>query len=365
MAYENVTKDVLLQRMLDQSPDDLDKREGSITYDLLSPAAIELAESYIQLDRILTLGFADTTYGPYLDLRCSEMGVTRKLETKATGQVTFSGPEGTVIPAGTQVSTATLVDRDSIVFTTVAEVKIPSSMQVMAAIEAVVGGAGGNVDIGEITIVIGNLSSVLNVMNDTKLAGGTDKEEDEQLLSRYLQRVREAGTSGNVGHYLQWAKEVPGISRAIVQPLFDGPGSVKVIVLSNEQKAPPSPTLANVENYIQQQRPIGAAVTVEGATEIPMDITVELEFIADNQQAPDLTSIKQELTEKFTAYFAELAFNDPIIRRSQIGNMILDIAVVKDYHNLLMNSNVSGNIAVDSANGEVAVLNSVTVTEKV
>lgn len=42
--YENVTYEDILQRMLDRVPDSMDKREGSIIYDALAPAAVE----YIQ-----------------------------------------------------------------------------------------------------------------------------------------------------------------------------------------------------------------------------------------------------------------------------------------------------------------------------
>lgn len=40
--YESITADALLARMLARVPDSIDKREGSIIYDALMPAAIEL-----------------------------------------------------------------------------------------------------------------------------------------------------------------------------------------------------------------------------------------------------------------------------------------------------------------------------------
>ena len=46
--YENVTYEDILQRMLDRVPDSMDKREGSIIYDALAPAAVELQLMYIQ-----------------------------------------------------------------------------------------------------------------------------------------------------------------------------------------------------------------------------------------------------------------------------------------------------------------------------
>ena len=41
--YEHITFDVILERMMDRVPNNIDKREGSIIYDALAPAAVELA----------------------------------------------------------------------------------------------------------------------------------------------------------------------------------------------------------------------------------------------------------------------------------------------------------------------------------
>ncbi|MDF2651716.1 MAG: Baseplate family protein, partial [Paenibacillus sp.] len=48
--YETQSYAFILQRMLDRVPDDVDKRQGSIIYDALAPAASELAAIYIALD---------------------------------------------------------------------------------------------------------------------------------------------------------------------------------------------------------------------------------------------------------------------------------------------------------------------------
>lgn len=40
--YENITYEVILNRMLDRVPDYMDKREGSVIYDAMAPAAVEM-----------------------------------------------------------------------------------------------------------------------------------------------------------------------------------------------------------------------------------------------------------------------------------------------------------------------------------
>ena len=76
MAYENITYESILQRMLDRVPNNMDKREGSIIYDALAPAAVELQLMYIEFDTILNETFADTAQRDYLVRRAAERGIT-------------------------------------------------------------------------------------------------------------------------------------------------------------------------------------------------------------------------------------------------------------------------------------------------
>ena len=44
--YENQTFDSIMQRMLSNVSDDMDKREGSVIYDAIAPCALELESLY-------------------------------------------------------------------------------------------------------------------------------------------------------------------------------------------------------------------------------------------------------------------------------------------------------------------------------
>ena len=73
--YEGITYELILQRMIDrvlaQNPN-IDTREGSIIYNALAPAAVELQNMYIEFDWILNQSFADTTQREYLIKRCAK-----------------------------------------------------------------------------------------------------------------------------------------------------------------------------------------------------------------------------------------------------------------------------------------------------
>src|SRR5690606_25751366 len=88
-------------------------------------------------------------------------------------------------------------------------------------------------------------------------------------------------TSGNKYHYELWATEVEGVSAARVHPLWDGNGTVKVVLVDTEGRAPAPEVVAATAAHIEEQRPIGATVTVVPVTEVPVDIEVSLSLSGD------------------------------------------------------------------------------------
>ena len=54
--YEDMTYENILQGMLNRVPEDIDKREGSVIYDALAPAAYFLADQYFQLENFVDSG---------------------------------------------------------------------------------------------------------------------------------------------------------------------------------------------------------------------------------------------------------------------------------------------------------------------
>ncbi|OXM86455.1 baseplate J/gp47 family protein [Paenibacillus rigui] len=348
MAYEAQTQTAILTRMLDASPSNMDKRQGSVTYDLLSPASIELAMAYIELEQVLKLGFADTSYGIYLDLRCKELGLTRKPAVKAVGDITFTGPEDTFIPKGTEVSTGGKIP---VYFKTMADCRLTGGSATVGA-EAKTGGFSGNVTIGAIKLLFGAYSGVVSVTNTSTFNGGVDLETDEDLLNRYMERVRRPAASGNANQYRQWALEIAGISDAKVYPLWNGNGTVKIALLDSNKRAPLPSKVAQVNQYIASVAPVGAAITVVAATEVPIHVSGTYTL----KPGATLEDARRQIAEGVANYLKTLAFSDAIVRYTQIANVVLDTDAVVDYANLQVNSGTA-NLTIES--GSVAVLGTV------
>lgn len=348
--FETETKDAVLQRMLNRISNDIDKRQGSVSFDLSSPAAIELAQAYIALDQVLTFGFASENMpSNYLDLRVGELGITRKPAGKAVGQVTFTGTEGLAIPKGTRISTDEVTPR---YFRTTQAGTITNG-SVTVNTEAEQGGASGNVLQGKVVLTLGNITGISSVTNSQAFDGGADEEGDASLLARYYDRVRKPATSGNANHYEQWAREIAGVGAAKIYPLANGNGTVKVVLLDENKTAPPQTTIDSVADYIEAVKPIGATVEVVAATETPINISATL-TLANGMTLTDATN---EFTELLDGYLKSLAFVDPIVRYSKIASLLVDAESVVDYADLTING---GELNVTVEDGAVAVVGTVT-----
>lgn len=347
--FENEIQEEILSRMLQKIDNSLDKREGSIVYDMLAPAAAEFEQAYMELDNVLNFGFADTTYGEYLERRVREVGLVRKSAVQAYGQLTFAGQVNSIVPAGTIVSNG---EDEPITAVTLKEAKITSEVVTVPAIVEV-GGAEGNVAKGIFNTVVGDLASLFTVTNETPFEQGYDEETDEELIKRYQIRTQNLLATGNDTYYRLLATEVPGVFDARIYPRWNGNGSIKVVVLSPNKKAPSQTVIDAVTENINKQVLLGADITVEGVEEVTIDIDVKLTL------QPGYEIPQEEMAENLQEYISSLAFNDLVVRYSRIGDAILDIEPVVDYENLYINGKTS-NIVVEDY--QVPVLGRLTIT---
>lgn len=238
--YEDQTYDAILKRMLDRVPSDVDKRQGSIIYDALAPAAAELAEAYKELDTNINLFFATTSSGEFLERRTADYGVTRKPATKARRKGMFydGGGDPFDVPIGSRFSVGGLN------FVTL-ERLAPGEF----ILECEAAGSSGNSVLGSM-MPIDYVNGLARAELTDVLVAGEDEETDAALRARYLLRVRSPSSSGNKADYVNWALEVPGVGGVSVVPVRDGPGTVSVAIIDTN-KAPASQSLIDaVQNYI-------------------------------------------------------------------------------------------------------------------
>lgn len=327
----SVTKEELKARMLADISNDYDKSEGSFFFDAISPVSIELEKSYANQESILINAFADTASGSYLDCKCAELGIIRKLATKATGSVKIIGTIGATMTKGSLVAT------ELVTFKTKESITIGESGSAVVDVECVENGTVGNVVANAIKyfpITIEGISSVTNFKNFTS---GYDTETDESLRKRYYDKVNTPATSGNVAHYEQWAKVVTGVGSAKVFPTWNGAGTVKVIICDCNKRAAEAKLIKDVAEYIETQRPIGATVTVESVQE--KDIKVNASVVLVN--GVTIQQVKSDFENVLKDYFKEIALTDKYVSYAKVGSLLYGIYGVADYSNLQINKGVN------------------------
>ncbi|WP_186247322.1 baseplate J/gp47 family protein [Burkholderia gladioli] len=155
------------------------------------------------------------------------------------GQIQFAIAPGNVntIPAGTAISRS-----DGVGYTTTAEGVISGSMITVAAVAnadpAGLTGAFGNCAVGTamtLGVSIAGITSTGAV--SAAFTGGADIETDDSLRSRMLFAYQNPAQGGSVPDYVQWAREVAGVTRAWCNPVGFGPGTVVVYTMFDQAEA--------------------------------------------------------------------------------------------------------------------------------
>jgi len=337
-------KEVIQDRLLASIDDTYDKTVGSFIYDVETPLSIELEMAYADQDAILDKGFADTSTGVYLEKIVSAYGIARKSATYATTIVTITGTTGSLIKLGDKVAS------DNVNFVFAENKAIDHTGTTTVDVICDTPGTIGNITVGAIKYFPVTLAGLVNVTNLIEVTNGYEEETDEELRQRYWNKVRKPATSGNSAQYKVWAKEISGVGDAKVTPLWAGNGTVKIEIIDNNKRAADATLIDAVSDYIEDNRPIGATITVVSAIEKVINVSVLLSIDTNNYVIEAVTTAIENILIK---YFKDIAFLTTYVSYAKVGSLLFDIPGVIDYNNLLING-VATNINVN--NEEIAVL---------
>ena len=332
--FESMTFENILKSMLSNVPSSFDKREGSIIYDALAPAAAELAQLYIDLDFTLKETFADTSDREYLIMRAAERG----FEPYSAAFAIAKGVFNIEVPIGSRFS----ID----VFNyTVTEVISDEEHSYKLACETA--GSEPNGYTGQL-IPVDYIKGLTQAEITEILIPGEDEEETESFRQRYLNSFDSQAFGGNIQDYKEKVNAIQGVGGVKVYPVWNGGGTVKLVIISSEYKVPSSELIQEVQTAIDPVQnhgeglglaPIGHVVTVEGITETVINIETEITY-DEGWSWEDIESTANEVIDN---YFNELSKSwadnsNIIVRISQIETRLLDIEGVIDIQNTKLNS---------------------------
>ncbi len=331
---DEMTFDYIMNRMLESVPDTVDKREGSIIYDALAPAAAELVKCYMELDVVMDETFVDTASLQYLMLRCKERGVAIQGETAAV-------IEGVFTPSNIELSAGLRFNCDEVNY--VVTEKISAGHY---KLEAETLGTVGNKYTG-LLLPIQTVNGLETAQIAAVLIPAEDGDTTDTLREKYYASIDGEAFGGNVADYREKVNAITGVGGVKVYPVWNGGGTVKLTIIASDFTAPSTEFISKVQTAIDPEgnqgeglglAPIGHTVTVTGAKYADIAITANVTFAAgwnwDNG--------KSQLVSAANAYLNELckAWADSettVVRISQIETHLLTADCVVDVDGTTVN----------------------------
>ena len=333
--YEHMTFESILEGMLEIIPDDIDKREGSVIYDALAPAAIELQIAYMKLDDVYKETFANTASRQYLIRRAREKGIIPKNAGKAILKM-VSTPIDLELEIGSRFSLDDLNYR-------IIE-KIQDGQYKVECEEA---GTIGNNNFGFV-IPIEYINGLESVEITELLIPGEDEEDTEVFRTRYFKGSDEKAYGGNQRDYINKSNSIGGVGATKVIPIWNGGGTVKLIILDSEFNPASQELIKKVQNEIdprQDGRGAGMAsidhiVTVDTAKSILVNVNSKISF--DNDY--NFARVKADIVKVISAYLLGLRKswesndeNNIIVKISQLNTRISLVKGVADIEGTTIN----------------------------
>ena len=341
--YEDVTFESIMDSMLSHVPENLDKREGSVIWDALAPAAVEMQNLYIQLDTILNETFADTATLFYLKKRAAERGIEQEKATKAI-------LKGEFVPASLDLPIGTRFNSNDLNYQIVEQIE-PGQYKMICETP----GEIGNKYFGTI-VPIEYIPGLEKADLTELLIPGEDDEDVEHLRKRYFDSMRSQAYGGNIADYHEKTMSIPGVGGVKVIPVWNGGGTVKLIVLDTQFAVPSEDLIDQVQTAIDPVQnqgkglgiaPIGHVVTVVGVRSVTVNITSNISY----QPGWSWESAKSYIEKAVDDYFLDLSKSwdsneNLIVRTSQLESRILNCEGVLDINGTQFNGS-SGNLSLE------------------
>ena len=328
--FTNQTYEVIKQRILDNIAIDIDKREGSFTSNMISPLSQELAKAYINMSDILSLGFIEDNFDTFLDKRVAEFGVYRKQGSKATGEIKVEGKEGAAITNGS------ILKANNLYFTVLNDIELPNDN--LLYVEANEVGYKYNLLPNTEFELVEKNDKVAKLVNEVEFSNGVDVESDEDLRKRFIKVVNNPSASGNKNHYEEWALEVNGVGRAVVYPLWNGNGTVKVMIVGNDNKPVTEDIIEACKLHISENMPIGCQLTITTPSLLNITIKANIEL----KEGYELEDVKLEFETSLNEYLKDITTE---LTYSKVYGLLVNHAGVEDITGFNIN-NSNSNITI-------------------
>ncbi len=218
---------------------------------------------------------------------------------------------------------------------------------------------------------VNNIQGLVSAVFGNIMELGTNEETDESLRTRIREKIGGPAENGNKQHYKTWCESVEGVGRAKIVPLWNGPNTVKGIIINSLGLPADDSVIKRVQEYVDPDDDgdgegdgLGEGVANLGAhfTAVPAEsCDINISFNVILTSGANLENVKSQTEEAVIEHFKKFALEydeNIIVRVSFIGAMISNLPSVLDYSDLKLNDK---NLNIELTREQVPVLSGVSV----
>lgn len=374
--FQNKDYDYFLRKMLDAVPDNIDKREGSIIYDALAPAALVMGQQSLDMANVIKETYIKTASGEFLDYRAIEHGTSRYPATQTEAKAKVLNDKKEPLD-NVQIGDKFASIGDSPIFYVVTKINDDLTVELTAEVK----GSSANSYIGQILPVTPN--DLLSWAEITEItAPARDVESDDHLRARLLSSQSWIAYGGNVADYLDMTSKIDEVGAAQIYPTWNGGGTVKVVILNNNLMPASASLVQKVKNALDPEdkqaegyglAPIDHAVTVTAPEKliVNVDISVKLDDTKVTRY------VKDSITKAVEGYFQSLredwadinqklgrGYQETIYRSKILSQVMLTEGVVNAKLPSLNGRDADIDLVFNNSKSQLPVVGTVTINEQ-
>lgn len=323
--FEKHDYNYFLNKMLNAVPENIDKREGSVIFDAVAPAAMVMAQQSLNMAYYVRETYIKTAEGEFLDYRAVEHGTARYAATHTEVKAKMLDDDQKPL------TNVNIGDR----FASIGET--PFFYKVIKAnddgtfeLQAEAAGSGPNSYLGQILPVTPNDAlSWAEIIEITVPA--RDNETDDHLRQRLLNSSEWIAYGGNVADYIDMVSKITDVGAVQVYPVWNGPGTVKLVIVNNDLMPASETLIHKVKEEIDPEdketlgyglAPIDHRVTVAAPTIRKVNVQTTIKVDSQHASGPVKTQVQAALENFFKTLRGNWANVDPVAGRgySQVVN---------------------------------------------
>ena len=208
----------------------------------------------------------------------------------------------------------------------------------------------GNKFIGTL-LPLDNFNGLAEAVLTEILIPARDTESDDDLRKRIIEAKEVVTFGGNISDYYYLTSGIDGIGAVQVYPVWNGGGTVRLVILDDSYHSASSVLIDRVQQLIDPTKdgqglgyaPIGHKVTVAGPTQKVIDVSFELTLnsgITYPQVEAQIKSVVADYFDKVRKSWDERSESgyESWVFRSQITAAVLSVLGVANVQSLKLNN---------------------------